>query len=134
MLLLLPAIARFLCVLRWIGKIFHPGTASGGQVGHKCPVCRGSDDANYSWSEPFFHCDDPSSGGGPADPDNDAWVAVPKNITDQYPLCDTQVLQAAQHAFPAMEKAYNEEGKNFFMAVGFHKPHLPFVFPESYLD
>ena len=26
------------------------------------------------------------------------------------------------------------EYQNFFLAVGFHKPHLPFVFPEAYLD
>ena len=29
---------------------------------------------------------------------------------------------------------FNAEGKPFFMAVGFHKPHLPFVSPKKYWD
>ena len=29
---------------------------------------------------------------------------------------------------------FNQSGKPFFMAVGFHKPHLPFVAPKKYWD
>jgi iduronate 2-sulfatase len=31
-------------------------------------------------------------------------------------------------------KSYKKEGKPFFMAIGFHKPHLPFVAPKKYWD
>lgn len=113
-----------------MGKIFHPGAASGGNKNH-CEVCAGSDDANYSWSLPYFHCDNPVRQPG-VNPDNDAWKAVPKNVTDKYPLCDSQTLQFAKTAFKALEKDYLETGTNFFQAVGFHKPHLPFVFPERF--
>lgn len=27
-----------------------------------------------------------------------------------------------------------EDDSNFFVAIGFHKPHLPFVFPERFMD
>jgi hypothetical protein len=42
-----------------MGKIYHPGTASGGPEAKgragACPLCRGEDDGPYSWSEPYFH-------------------------------------------------------------------------------
>jgi iduronate 2-sulfatase len=41
-----------------MGKIFHPGDASGAipSAGtYACPLCRGADDADYSWTEPYFH-------------------------------------------------------------------------------
>jgi iduronate 2-sulfatase len=31
-------------------------------------------------------------------------------------------------------KSYKREGKPFFMAIGFHKPHLPFIAPKMYWD
>ena len=31
-------------------------------------------------------------------------------------------------------RKYKEEGKPFFMAMGFHKPHLPFCAPKKYWD
>ena len=36
------------------GKIFHPGTASGGwrDGDHACTLCHGSYDADFSWSNP----------------------------------------------------------------------------------
>ncbi len=38
------------------------------------------------------------------------------------PLCKKQLLKL------------NLGNKTFFIAVGFHKPHLPFVFPEEFLQ
>ena len=39
----------------------------------------------------------------------------------------------AAKAVEALQK-FAGTGEPFFMAVGFHKPHLPFVFPEKFLD
>ena len=35
-----------------MGKIYHPGGASGGG---SCEMCTGPDDGTWSWSEPYFH-------------------------------------------------------------------------------
>ena len=124
-----------------MGKIFHQGAASGGKPHgqYSCPMCRGPDDADYSWSEPYFH------GRPPIDSDNShSWLAVPANFTAASPLEDEQVrdhaiatlrnISAARVA--GVAEGGDAEGKRrpFFVAVGFHKPHLPFVFPERFLQ
>ena len=116
-----------------MGKIFHPGVASGATGGSfPCDVCRGEDDADYSWSKPYFHGKDTL--------DNDyenSWLAVPENITRASPLQDTQVADQAVSTIRAYAARQIHEGiksKPFFLAVGFHKPHLPFVFPERFLE
>lgn len=109
------------------GKIFHPSTASGAPTSpYPCEICQGEDDGNYSWSEPYFHAVSPV--------DNDyerSWVAVPQNATETSPLQDTQIADEAVRSIGEFAK---EKDKPFFLAVGFHKPHLPFVFPEKYLE
>jgi len=109
-----------------MGKIFHPGVASGAlQKGETCPLCRGADDATYSWSEPYYH------GVGSGDPENLAWRAVPAAERAKTPLQDDMTLAHAKATLAAVAK---DPQQPFFVAVGFHKPHLPFVFPEEYLD
>jgi iduronate 2-sulfatase len=108
-----------------MGKIFHPGVASGAlQKGETCPLCRGADDGTYSWSEPYFH------GAGGGDPANLAWRAVPAAERAAAPLQDDQTLA---HAITTLADVAKEPNQPFFVAVGFHKPHLPFVFPEEFL-
>ena len=102
---------------------FHPGHASGG------------DDKAYSWTEPYFH------GTNPVDNSSQrSWEAVPEAVTSQTPLQDTQV---ANHAVATLQQigrtrrqasSSQHEYQKFFLAVGFHKPHLPFVFPDTFLD
>ena len=52
------------------------------------------------------------------------------------PLPDTQT---AEHAIDSLN-GFGKDGTgragnaNFFLAVGFHKPHLPFVAPSSFYD
>jgi iduronate 2-sulfatase len=117
-----------------MGKIFHPGEASGGT---NCSMCTGADDNLYSWTDPYFHGKDPVDD---THPPLTSWAAVPENITSVTPLCDTQVLNHAISTLTNISKARNEAKaagtavKPFFVAVGFHKPHLPFVFPERFLD
>ena len=98
-----------------MGKIFHPGHASHG-------------DDPPSWSEPYFN------GVRNYDKHHDSWLAVPRSKYEKKPLLDQQI---AKHAKLTLRKVASDaiSGKQpFFVAVGFHKPHLPFVFAEEYLD
>jgi hypothetical protein len=97
------------------------------------PMCTGSDDNLYSWTAPYFHDKDPVDGPKV----HISWMAGPENITSVTPLADTQVLNHAVETLTNTSSARNKNGgvgTPFFVAAGFHKPHLPFVFPEKYLD
>ena len=115
-----------------IGKIFHPRFASGEipKDPLSCPVCRGAHDADYSWTEPYFY--DESGPYEYADIRATSWVAVPP---DKGPLVDENVRD---HAIEMLSNISSRraagEDRPFFVAVGFHKPHLPWVFPERFLS
>ena len=98
-----------------MGKIFHPGHAS-------------DNDDPISWSEPYYHA------VRYREFNNASWTAVTKEQRAKYPLPDEQI---AQHAIKTLgrvaAKAHTGE-QPFFVAVGYHKPHLPFVFPEEFLQ
>ncbi|XP_046579965.1 iduronate 2-sulfatase-like [Haliotis rubra] len=100
-----------------VGKIFHPGKASGGND----PV---------SWSEKYFDAHEANH----YLEDGSSWKAVPDNLLDsQHVLQDTLIADhAVQVINDITQKTKN--GENFFLAVGFHKPHLPFEFPARFLD
>ena len=116
-----------------IGKIFHPRFASGEipDDPSSCPVCRGGHDADYSWTEPYFYTE-----SGPheySDIRATSWIAAPP---DKGPLVDERVRD---HAITMLsnissKRAAGQEDRPFFIAVGFHKPHLPWVFPERFLE
>ena len=97
-----------------IGKIFHPGVASG----YDDPI---------SWSEPYFH------GVTNHEGTSAMWRAVPDSELESKPLRDRQIADEALKKLRNLAPAA-KTGNNFFLAVGFHKPHEPFVFPESFLD
>lgn len=109
------------------GKIFHSGSASGGG---DCDLCTGQDDKLWSWSVDevaYYH------GKDPIDQNNDySWMAVNATFTDANPLRDSQTMAHTLEII-ANTSALSAED-NFFIAVGFHKPHLPFVFPEEFLE
>ena len=99
-----------------MGKIFHPGSASGY-----------TNDAP-SWSTKYY-----------TPKDKDYWTSaahqpshksVSKSVCKKKPLPDTEI---AQHAIKTLKRV-SKESKPFFLAVGFLKPHLPFIFPETFLD
>ena len=54
-----------------------------------------------------------------------------KEDRKKLPLPDDQI---ASHAIETLRELSKVKDKNFFLAVGFHKPHLPFVFPEEFAD
>ncbi|KAK6172188.1 hypothetical protein SNE40_015904 [Patella caerulea] len=99
-----------------MGKIFHPGRASG----HDDPI---------SWTEPYFHAPNLGLYGTR----NHSWRAVPRSEYEVQPLPDTQLADNAIKVLRDVAPAARSGGKNFFVAVGFHKPHLPFIFPEDFL-
>ncbi len=100
-----------------LGKVFHPGSSSHG-------------DDPPSWSESYYHA-----------PNYDlwqyqdrrkasaSWMSVPYTLHQAKPLPDQQIANTAAQR---LEK-YAKQDKPFFLAVGFHKPHLPFVFPAEFI-
>uniref|UniRef100_A0A1B0C9E5 Putative iduronate 2-sulfatase-signalp detected n=1 Tax=Lutzomyia longipalpis TaxID=7200 RepID=A0A1B0C9E5_LUTLO len=106
-----------------IGKVFHPGITS-----------NFTDDYPYSWSIESFHppteefmhakvCEDLDSG------------KLVQNL-----LCPVDVLSQPGHSLPdiqSVDKAV-EMLRNitqpFFLAVGLHKPHIPFRIPREFLN
>ena len=98
-----------------MGKVFHPGKkASGG-------------DDPISWTEPYF-----KPHRYPVYSYNATWNAVPESLWSKYPLED---MQTTQHAIETLQKVGpNATSKNFFVAVGWHRPHLPFWAPDKFFD
>jgi len=117
------------------GKIFHPGHASGGGVGHGS-----GDDSLYSWSTPFFHAPSASYWGpaGACSGCGNSWISVSPAAERAVALPDTQI---AQNAIASLAN-FSREGvgrrragsRPFFLAAGFHKPHLPFVAPQHFFE
>lgn len=105
-----------------IGKVFHPGASS-----------NFTDDYPYSWSEPTYH---PRSekylNAAVCLEANGNFVAnllcpIDLNIFPGHILPDIDSTLHAKHILGA-NKDY------FFLAIGYHKPHIPFQFPSKYLE
>ena len=113
-----------------MGKIFHGGQASGAvpQKPWTCQKCRGTNDADYSWTEPYFTPQKSIRGHG------HTWLAVRDD--DHEPLEDVQTRENAVAILQgvAARRLAGADARPFFVAVGFRKPHLPFVFPKRFLD
>lgn len=107
-----------------IGKIFHPGKSS-----------NFTDDFPYSWSNQTFH---PSTETYM----NAAVCYDSKMMPHRNLLCPVNVMTQPEHTLPDIQSIretkrilsttkHNE--RPFFVAVGLHKPHIPFRFPAKYL-
>ena len=132
-----------------MGKIFHPGPSSGtGSTAANATLARNSsacppnrcgpcsDDQLFSWSRPFWHSpnQEGSPKGGFGDPGGKAWAAVGAEAATE--LADAQI---ARNAVATLEQfkadgVGSPDGQPFFLAVGFHRPHLPFIVPQDKLD
>lgn len=95
-----------------IGKIFHPRDASG----YDDPI---------SWTEPYFH------GVNNFEDLQNSWKAVPDALLQDKPLRDEQLASRAVETLRRFAENGSDAHSKFFLAVGFQKPHLPFVFPKS---
>ena len=99
-----------------MGKIFHPGLPSG------------KDDGNYSWSYPYFHGHNKVSLKA-----RNSWNSF-ENISDS-DLRDGQIADKAIEYIQTINMNRTKGDMTpFFLAVGFHKPHLPFYAPSKYYD
>lgn len=109
-----------------VGKVFHPGISS-----------NFSDDSKYSWSGTPYH--------PPTELYKEAKVCINSDgslgrnlvcpvIPEEQPggsLPDLQSLNAAVDFLKYSSKITNN--RPYFLAVGFHKPHIPLKYPVQYL-
>ena len=102
-----------------MGKIFHPGGKSG------------SDDP-VSWSEEYYHADTQWSTNKRRLASS--WLAVKPGKEKKEPLEDTLYTKRTLEVLDSVASKAKSGEEPFFLAVGFVKPHLPFIFPEKYLD
>ncbi|XP_061582393.1 iduronate 2-sulfatase [Cololabis saira] len=108
-----------------VGKVFHPGIAS-----------NHTDDYPYSWSIPAYH---PASftfekkkmcKGEDGELHANLLCAV--NVSEQ-PGGTLPDLESTDEAVRLL-KSRAGRPEPFFLAVGFHKPHIPFRIPQEYLS
>ena len=121
---------------RGFGKIMHPvcGAAALDSPGECDPL---------SWTLPYFHspneklwtCTSGMVGHG-CDAAIPSHYAVSKAEERANPLPDTQNCDEAmaQIADFATARDSGTRPPPFFLAMGFHKPHLPFVVPQRHVD
>jgi iduronate 2-sulfatase len=62
---------------------------------------------------------------------NASWIALEPEDNALAPLPDQQT---AEHAVEVINKMAETPDEPWFVAVGFHKPHLPYTFPARFLD
>ncbi|XP_071951486.1 iduronate 2-sulfatase-like [Antedon mediterranea] len=108
-----------------VGKIFHPGKASGK-----------NDDYPYSWSVPAYH--------PPTQLNKTSKVCEnPDGTLHENLLCPVDVAKMPEKSLPDIQSTNHAIGilKNissntikepFFLAVGYHKPHVPFKYPKDF--
>ena len=104
-----------------MGKVFHPGAPNG------------NDDSEYSWSPeglPYYHSPLQKEYGSNT---TSSWWAF-ENFEDNM-LPDGQIADRAVSVLDQIvtNRSQGDE-RPFFLAVGFHKPHLPFYAPSKYFD
>ncbi|KAM8909385.1 iduronate 2-sulfatase isoform 1-T1 [Spinachia spinachia] len=108
-----------------VGKVFHPGIAS-----------NHSDDYPYSWSTPAYH---PASFRY----EKEKVCKGEDGKLHANLLCAVSVAEQPGGTLPDMEstdeavrllESRADDDVPFFLAVGFHKPHIPFRIPQEYLS
>ncbi|XP_063793464.1 iduronate 2-sulfatase isoform X2 [Pseudophryne corroboree] len=107
-----------------VGKVFHPGISS-----------NHSDDYPYSWSVRPFH---PSS----EKYENTKTCKGKDGQLHANLVCPVDVSEVPEGTLPDIQsteeavrllKIVKQQNSSFFLAVGYHKPHIPFRFPKEFL-
>ena len=105
-----------------MGKVFHPGSASG------------KDDYMYSWSPeglPYYHSP-LENDYGPGNKTS-SWWSFEGFKDNQLP--DGQIADNAVSVLKELGQNRSKgDNRPFFLAVGFHKPHMPLYAPDRYFD
>ncbi|KAK7500511.1 hypothetical protein BaRGS_00008086, partial [Batillaria attramentaria] len=113
-----------------VGKIFHPGVASGGGIGKL------GDDYPYSWTYPAFHSPVEKFRAAKLCPGPDGnkynFARCPVDVKTM-PEGSLEDIQNTDFAISFLQNR-SEDQKPFFLGLGFHKPHLPFKYPQEYLS
>ncbi|XP_055631229.1 iduronate 2-sulfatase [Toxorhynchites rutilus septentrionalis] len=109
-----------------IGKIFHPGVSS-----------NYTDDYPLSWSNVPYH---PSTEKYMNEP---VCIDIPTGKLKKNLLCPVDLelqpentlpdIQSTLAAKDFLQQRQNKTREPFLLAVGYHKPHIPFKFPSKYL-
>ncbi|XP_018572452.1 iduronate 2-sulfatase [Anoplophora glabripennis] len=109
-----------------VGKVFHPGISS-----------NFTDDCPYSWSAKPFHPKTEVYENSKVCIDKDGSLAqnlLCPVIVDLQPKETLPDLETLNESLYFLRNKNKITTKPFFLAVGFHKPHIPFRFPLQYLD
>jgi len=102
------------------GKVFHPGEENG------------DDDQEFSWTDPYKHCKDHYKTNGPK---GLSWYAFSeKELEGEYTLEDIECADFIVEKLREVAPKAKSGEQPFFVAMGMKKPHLPFHFPEKYLE
>ena len=96
------------------GKIFHT------------PESSGNDDP-ISWSVPVRR-----PAPSPWENFDKSWNYIPDNKTKTDPLVDMKIAKYAVRSLRDFAHGGKFQNRPFFLAVGFIRPHLPFVSPSSF--
>ncbi|XP_076442922.1 iduronate 2-sulfatase-like isoform X2 [Babylonia areolata] len=111
--------------LTWsVGKIYHPGEKASG-----------FDDNAYSWSFPAYHAPTMEYRNANVCRNSDGTLHNNAQCPVDVKQMPGQSLPDIQIADTALQFLRNrsQDKHPFFLGVGFHKPHLPFKFPQDYL-
>ncbi|XP_043913525.1 iduronate 2-sulfatase [Protopterus annectens] len=107
-----------------VGKVFHPGIAS-----------NHSDDYPYSWSMVPYHPSTEEYENRKTCKGKDgqlhANLVCPVNVTE-VPEGTLPDIQSTEEAIRLLKSVQNST-EPFFLAVGYHKPHIPFRYPQEFL-
>jgi iduronate 2-sulfatase len=121
-----------------MGKLFHGGEHSGDYKKGLASDDVGLGPGTYSWSKPYYHANAAMHHypyGGVT------WRAIQPAEEASNPLADSVLAEnAVKELYHLANRSTDTEDfeepktKPFFLGVGFHRPHLPFIFPAKLLD